>query len=287
MTTTPPPPSYPPAIGPGGSDPDDLPLYIPTPITPTQAEAKAAQAADAQAHQAAQAAALDEAARRFWAPARKIAQDWHQAMGPDAHLTDDPVLPPVTGWEQPDAEPDATHRVADRIALILSETNKERAERLQAERDAAFARAGETQRQKTERHKREKHARQTRARRRQIGRELFDSALRAKRFNRWLLLTAASAALGFHSGLVQICGAVIRSSSDPVMGVGAGLFLTGLGYAVDWYLRGGATRQGGAVSVTEVRGRVRIPLLVVTRVPVASALTALLTYTPGSLFPHF
>ncbi|MGW4894560.1 hypothetical protein ACWEQL_20140 [Kitasatospora sp. NPDC004240] len=264
MTTTPPvppPPNYPPSVG--------FPLHTPTPLDPVEATTTTT---------------LDDAAERFWAPVQKIAQDWWQATGPDGHLTDELVLPPVTGWEQPNSKPDGVHRVADRIALILSETEPERAHRLQAERDAAYALAGETKRHRTERHKREDRARETKVRRRQVSRELFNSALRAKRFNRWLLLTGISALLGWRLGAVQVLGAVIRSSSDPVMGVGAGLFLSGLGYAVDWYLRGG-TRDGGATPVTEIRGKVRVPLLIVTRIPVSSALAALLSYTPGSLFP--
>lgn len=266
MTTIPPPPAYPPSAG----QPADPPVYTPTPIDPTPADA-------------APADQLDDAARRFWAPAQKLAQEWWRATGPDRHLTDQPVLPPVTDWETTGDQPDDTaHRVADRIALLLSETEKERAARHRAERDAAYAAAGETERQRTARHKREKRARATTARRRQIAREMLDSSKRAPRFRKWALLTAISAAIGWKCGLVQICGVVIRNTNGgPPVAVGAGAFLVGLGYAVDWYLRGGA-RDGGATAVTDVR-RARIPLLIVTRIPVASALLALLAYTPGTL----
>lgn len=265
MTTAPPRPPYPPSVG--SSEPNDPPLYTQTPITKAQADTATVQAA-----------AMDDAARRFWAPAERIATRWWQATGPDAHLTDEPVLPPVIGWELPTSPDDATHRVADRIALLLSETEQQRHQRLQAERDAAYALHGETQRQRTERHKREAHARQTAARRRQIRGEMLNSSLRARRFRRWCTLTALSAAIGWQCGLVQILGTV-AADSDPVLHAGAGLFFLGIGGAIDWYLRGGA-RDGGAIPVTEIRGKARLLLLIVTRVPFASALAAALQISP-------
>lgn len=89
---------------------------------------------------------------------------------------------------------------------------------------------------------------------------------RPQRFRRWLLLTAVSASLGYALHLVQVLAAL----PYPVA-IASAL----LGAVLDQHLRG-----WGRVRVSQVRGFVPVLLLVVVRVPLASALAAILHLTP-------
>ncbi len=98
---------------------------------------------------------------------------------------------------------------------------------------------------------------------------------RARRFRKWAALTVLSACIGAELRLPQALGAVISGAWDQGgqwAGTGAAGFLVGMSWSVDWYLRGG-TREQGATRIGDIR-RARIPILIVVRVPFASALLA-------------
>jgi hypothetical protein len=152
-------------------------------------------------------------------------------------------------------------RLGDRVGTILTETPDERAERERAERDAVHEAKGETENQRRRRHRREAITRRQRAS--VLWRQ--DDAERRKRFRRWCILTAASAAAGYLMHLPQ----ALTHVPLPV-GVGA-VFL---GWLLDHKLRG-----GGHVRVTQVRGPAVLYLCLV-RIPMASALIAVLGLTP-------
>ncbi|WBP89515.1 hypothetical protein [Kitasatospora cathayae] len=152
-------------------------------------------------------------------------------------------------------------RLGTRIGTILTETPDERAERERAEHEAKYEAKGETEQQRRRRHRREAIARRQKAS--VLWRQ--DSDERTKRFRRWCILTAASAAAGYLLHLPQALTHLPLS-----VGVGA--------VAVSW-LFDHKMRGGGHVRVTQVRGPAVLYLCLV-RVPLASALFAVLGLTP-------
>ncbi|MGW3072350.1 hypothetical protein [Kitasatospora sp. NPDC001132] len=158
-------------------------------------------------------------------------------------------------------------RLGTRIGTILTETPEERAEREHTEHEAKYEAKGETDEQREARHRREAIARRQRAS--VLWRQ--DDAERRKRFRRWCILTAASAAGGYLLHLPQLLTAV-------PLPVGVGALI--LGWAFDRKMRG-----GGHVRVTQVRGPAVLYLCLV-RVPLASALIAVLGLTPLFALTH-
>lgn len=152
-------------------------------------------------------------------------------------------------------------RLGTQVGTILTETPDERAERKRAEREAVFEAKGETEQQRRRRHRREAIARRQKAS--VLWRQNDDE--RTRRFRRWCILTAASAAAGYLVHLPQ----ALTHLPLPV-GVGA----VAVAWVLDHKLRG-----GGHVRVTQVRGPAVIYLCLV-RIPLASALVAVLGLTP-------
>jgi hypothetical protein len=151
---------------------------------------------------------------------------------------------------------DAMVAFANRLGALISETPEERQARLHAEREAAFEAAGETKGQRRARHRADR-----------LEREHRSSAVwrvpngeRARRFRRWCALTALSASAGYAIHVVQFV-------AQLPYGVGVGTLVGTWG--LDMWLRG-----WGHVRVGQVRGLGRVVLLVLTRIPVSSALAA-------------
>jgi hypothetical protein len=152
----------------------------------------------------------------------------------------------------------------DRLSQTITETPAERRQRLDDEEDTALAAAGETPRQRAQRHRaRARHQQQ-------VATRLWktDPGHRAQRFRRWCTLTALSASVGYSVGLVQWADA---------QGIGAYAVLAA-GWALDLWMR--RDTHGHMTRVSEVRGAVRLPVLVLVRVPVASALAAACQLAP-------
>lgn len=177
------------------------------------------------------------------------------------------------------AAADAAHQrtidAINRISQTLTETPEERRRRLDAEEDdrinVARAAAGhppETDRERAQRHRQRDRERQHRTERRASMLHKIDDTERTRRFRRWCTLTALSASVGYAMGLVQWADA---------QGIGAYAVL-GTGWALDLWLR--TDRHNHLTRVSEIRGAVRLPLLVLVRVPVASALAAALQIGP-------
>ncbi|NUP53383.1 MAG: hypothetical protein HOW97_39585 [Catenulispora sp.] len=212
--------------------------------------------------------------------------EWWRKNGPWSPSTSKPKPKPVnlkktdSGQTEPDADTEAAgetdtatriwvsefadamaKRLGDRVSTILTETPDERAERLREEREAAYKAKGESEDERKARHRREAITR------RQKASALWHQvdAERRKRFRRWCILTAASAAAGYLMHLPQ----VLTHVPLPV-GVGAVI----LSWLLDHKLRG-----GGHVRVTQVRGPA-VLYLCLARVPLASALFAVLDLTP-------
>ena len=151
---------------------------------------------------------------------------------------------------------------ADRIGQLITETPEQRTRRLRDEREQAFLDGGETEAQRKTRHRNERaeHQRRMAAVWRQHPHE------RVRRFRRWIILTAISASAGYALHLPQL----IAHTPAPVQwGI---VFAT---WSLDLYLRG-----WGRTRVSEVRGKIAIPLTLAVRVPLASALLTVGHLTP-------
>ena len=152
--------------------------------------------------------------------------------------------------------------LADQLTGVLSETPEERAQRRHAEAEARYADAGETRAERSQRHRDERRAQQRRA-----------SALlrvhhseRTRRFRRWVVLTGLSASVGYGLGFVQIAARLPLTEGAAALG-GCWWF--------DLFMR-----RWGRIRVSQVRGAFPLALLVIVRIPVASALVALLGLAP-------
>jgi hypothetical protein len=144
---------------------------------------------------------------------------------------------------------------------------------MRAERDEKFQTAGETPQQRAARHRQERREQQR-----------WASAMwrvpnneRVKRFRRWCVLTALSASAGYGMGAVQFV-------SHLPYGVEVGALC--FGWVLDLWLRG-----NGRVRVSGARGPAAIGLLVLVRIPFASALAAACHLAPllaatGHLIHH-
>jgi hypothetical protein len=211
------------------------------------------------------------------------ATEWWRRSGPwspnatraTVHLTK-PSHPTTDDAAEPAGDPriwvsefadNLAERLGTRIGTILTETPDERAERERAEHEAKYE-GKETDAQRRARHRREAIAR--RQRNSVLWRQGNDE--RAKRFRRWCILTALSAAGGYLLHLPQ----ALTHVPLPV-GVGA--------LAVSW-LFDRKMRGGGHVRVTQVRGPAALTYLCLVRIPLASALFAVLGLTPVFALTH-
>lgn len=185
-----------------------------------------------------------------------------------------------------DAAQQRTVEALDRLSQTITETPEERRRRLDDEEDsgidAARIDAGqkpEADRERAQRHKQRDRARRHKAERRASMLHKVDSDERVRRFRRWCILTGLSASAGYSVGLVQWADA---------QGIGAYIVLAA-SWALDLWMRRDA--HGHMTRVSEVRGTVRLPVLVLVRVPVASALAAACHLAPllaatGHLIHH-
>ncbi|MFJ2579987.1 hypothetical protein [Kitasatospora aureofaciens] len=162
-----------------------------------------------------------------------------------------------------------TVEALDRLSQTITETPEERRQRLDREEDAridadrvAAGKKPETDRERAQRHKQRDRVRRHRAERYASMLHKVDSSERVRRFRRWSVLTGLSASVGYSVGLVQWADA---------QGIGAYVVLAA-GWALDLWMRRDA--HGHMTRVSQVRGAVRLPVLVLVRVPVASALAA-------------
>lgn len=179
-----------------------------------------------------------------------------------------------------------TVEALDRLSQTITETPEERRRRLDTEEDAridaariAAGQKPQTPRERAQRHRNRDRAQRHKAERRASMLHKVDSNERVRRFRRWCILTGLSASAGYSVGLVQWADA---------QGIGAYVVLAA-GWALDLWMRRDA--HGHLTRVSEVRGAVRLPVLVLVRVPVASALAAACKLAPllamtGPLFNH-
>lgn len=142
---------------------------------------------------------------------------------------------------------------ADRLGAVMAETPEERRHRLHLERELRFEEQGETRVQRRIRHRQE----QREQRHRDTALYRVHHSERARRFRRWVLLTAASAFLGFAFGAVQALTVPPRPVAYAVLVAS---------WVLDWRIRG-----RGALRLSEVRG-VGLLIAVIVRIPFASAL---------------
>ncbi|MGA5818827.1 hypothetical protein ACPC54_13340 [Kitasatospora sp. NPDC094028] len=152
--------------------------------------------------------------------------------------------------------------VLNRLGLLISETPEERAERLYTEREAWHERQGETPAQREARHRSEHLAQHRRAS--VLWRQ--PPSERARRVRRWCILTTASAVVGYSVGAVQLAAH---------MPLAVAAFAAAGAWVLDLRMRG-----WGHVRVSEVRGPGALTLLVLVRVPFASALVGALGLAP-------
>ncbi|KJS56304.1 hypothetical protein VM98_07755 [Streptomyces rubellomurinus subsp. indigoferus] len=265
--TVPPPPSEPPTIGqPRHKPPQFITHPDPTapvgewwrgPLHPREPDAS---------EQAAPVDLTKAGTDPDAAPATDAGADDPADVGEDqAAEADDPEQPEAAAEADDDAPAwvdTLAQRLGTQLGTIISETPEERAERLRAEREARHEAAGETESERRARHRREAIARRQRAS--VLWRQ--PQSERARRFRRWCVLTTISASVGFAVHLPQ----ALAHLPMPV-----GLGALGAAWLLDLKLRG-----GGHVRVTQVRGPVALTYLCVVRVPVASALVAVLGLGP-------
>jgi hypothetical protein len=159
-----------------------------------------------------------------------------------------------------------TAEAVEFIGLYLSETPEQRRRRLRDEGDAAYAAAGETARERTRRHRAEDRQHQRTAQRAASLPWRQQHTERVRRFRRWCTLTALSASAGFSLGLVQW----VATLNLPL-----GVSVWVAAWVLDLRIRG-----WGSTPVSQVHGGGRIAVLVVARIPVASALAAVCGLSP-------
>ncbi|MFF3074486.1 hypothetical protein [Kitasatospora sp. NPDC057936] len=168
--------------------------------------------------------------------------------------------------DQPDAEADQERydlrTVAESLRLLISQTPEEQAERARREREEEFREQGETPDEREDRHRAEQLVQQRRAS--VLWRQAHSE--RARRFRRWCILTTTSAVLGYQMGVVQLA-AHMPLTVAALAAAGAWL--------VDLRMRG-----WGHVRVSEVRGFPGLTILILVRVPFASALVGALGLAP-------
>ncbi|MFJ6616998.1 hypothetical protein ACIQOW_05360 [Kitasatospora sp. NPDC091335] len=165
-----------------------------------------------------------------------------------------PVPPPAPSYDM--------DSLVNRLGLLISETPEERAERIRNEREDWYRRQGETPDQRKARHRSERLAQRHKAS--VLWRQ--PQSERARRFRRWCILTTASAVVGFNVGAVQLA-AHLPLTVAAFAAAGA--------WVLDLRMR-----RWGHVRVSEVRGPGALTVLVLVRVPLASALVGALGLAP-------
>ncbi|MFJ9771209.1 hypothetical protein ACIRVF_08190 [Kitasatospora sp. NPDC101157] len=204
------------------------------------------------------------------APDAQPEPEWWRKNGPWNPSTSKPGPVDLGKPRQPadDAEEQAeqhsepwVRRVRHNLHGLISQTPQEQAANARRRREDTYQEQGETPEEREARHQRERRSAERHAS--ILWRQ--PQTERARRFRRWCILTAASAAAGYLLHLPQ----ALTHLPLPV-GVGA-VFLSWL---LDHKMRG-----GGHVRVTQVRGPAVLYLCLV-RVPLASALFAVLGLTP-------
>ncbi|MFD8082713.1 hypothetical protein ACFV4F_13590 [Kitasatospora sp. NPDC059722] len=152
--------------------------------------------------------------------------------------------------------------VAESLRLLISQTPEEQAERARREREEKFREQGETPDKREDRHRAEQLVQKRRAS--VLWRQ--PQSERARRFRRWCILTTTSAVLGYQMGAVQLA-AHMPLTVAALAAAGAWL--------IDLRMRG-----WGHVRVSEVRGFPGLTILILLRVPFASALVGALGLAP-------
>jgi len=188
-----------------------------------------------------------------------------QADGPSGwwRSSRPPVEPEADDDDDEDAGPPFDLRaLADQLTGVLSETPQEREQRRYAEAEARYADAGESRVERSQRHREERRQRE----RWSSVLPLVPHSERVSRFRRWVVLTALSASAGYACDLVQIAARLPLTEGAVALGAGWWFDL--------WMRRWGRTR------VSQVRGAFPLALLLVVRIPVASALVAVLGLAP-------
>lgn len=155
----------------------------------------------------------------------------------------------------------------DRLGLYITETPEQRARREREEDDAVRAkRDDETPQQRAKRHRAEDRRHRERQQRLASLPWRVPHGERARRFRRWCSLTALSASVGYAVHLVQWVAHLPYA-------VGIGALVAAV--ALDLRIRGAFS-----VPVSQVSGFRRVFVLVLVRVPVASALAAMVGLAP-------
>ncbi|MFJ9607025.1 hypothetical protein ACIRS1_11865 [Kitasatospora sp. NPDC101176] len=152
--------------------------------------------------------------------------------------------------------------VAESLRLLISQTPEEQAERARRDREEHYRQQGETPDEREDRHRAEQRVQERRAS--VLWRQ--PQSERARRFRRWCILTATSAVLGYQMGAVQLA-AHMPLTVAAIAAAGAWL--------IDLRMRG-----WGHVRVSEVRGFPGLTVLILVRVPFASALVGALGLAP-------
>ncbi|MET8544114.1 hypothetical protein ABZW03_26210 [Kitasatospora sp. NPDC004799] len=192
---------------------------------------------------------------------RKADADDDAADQPDEDDGQGQPEPPATD-ETTDQERYDLRTVAESLRLLISQTPEEQAERARKEREDQFREQGETPEEREDRHRAEQLAQKRRAS--VLWRQ--PQSERARRFRRWCILTTTSAVLGYQMGAVQLAAR---------MPLTVAALAAGGAWLIDLRMRG-----WGHVRVSEVRGFPGLTILVLVRVPFASALVGALGLAP-------
>ncbi|MGW3183850.1 hypothetical protein ACWDD9_31735 [Kitasatospora sp. NPDC001119] len=166
------------------------------------------------------------------------------------------------GADEDEADDDKPRTAGQSLREMISMTPQEQAEQAHLRRERAFRKAGETPEQREDRYRAEQIVQERRAS--VLWRQPHSE--RARRFRRWCILTAASGVAGYQMGLVTLAAHV------PLVVATLG---AGIGWGIDQRMRG-----WGHVRVSEVRGPIGITVLILVRVPFASALIGALGLAP-------
>ncbi|MFH8380658.1 hypothetical protein ACH4E7_06910 [Kitasatospora sp. NPDC018058] len=162
------------------------------------------------------------------------------------------------------------YRVHHNLRGLINQTPEEQAAAARLRREEKYQQQGETEEEREARHEREQRSAERHAS--ILWRQ--PQSERTLRFRRWCILTTTSAVLGYQMGAVQLAAHLPL----PV-GVAA---LVGA-WGLDLWLRGLNPRRDdrrGPVRVSEVRGAGALIVLVIARIPVASALVGVLGLAP-------
>ncbi|MFE5582537.1 hypothetical protein [Kitasatospora sp. NPDC056531] len=161
-------------------------------------------------------------------------------------------------------------RVQHNLHGLISQTPEEQAENARRRHENRYRDQGETDEERDARHQREQRSEERHAS--ILWRQ--SQPERTQRFRRWCVLTAASAIAGYNVGAIQLAAHLPL----PV-GLGA---LIGTWW-VDLRLRGLNPRRDdrrAPVRVSEVRGAGALTVLIIARIPVASAMVGVLGLAP-------